>query len=148
MSDFTFKDNTDLFLSLLKVREEAIAESIGQKMEEYSKNNLNTFVHNGKTGYVDTGRAKNSITYTYDGNEELDYEYFDDKGNKFKDKIPACKSVGTDKIVIYVGSNVEYFPYLERGTQKLKPSHALQRAITEHKDEYKKMAIDGLKGLI
>ena len=48
MSDFTFKDNTGLFLAMLKEREEVIAQAIGDKMEGYAVDNLRTFEHNGK----------------------------------------------------------------------------------------------------
>lgn len=174
MSDFTFKDNSGLFLALLKNREAMIAEAIGDKMEGYAKDTINTFQHNGKTGYIDTGTAEKSINNTYEVKE--------------------------NEIIIYVGSNVEYFVYLEVGTgiyasdgkgrkgwwvyvkngnkkakskkpyteaeakrvaeilrskgleafatNGIQPSHALQKSIADHVDEYKQIAADGLKGIL
>lgn len=145
MSNVTFKDNSGEYLAILQNRLGIISEAIGMQMERHGKENLNTFEHHGKTGYVDTGRAKNSITHTHQKDE--------------------------NGITIFTGSNVEYFVWLEIGTgiyasdgkgrktpwlyvdskgeshwtSGLLPSHSLQRAITEHVDEYKQILIDGLK---
>ena len=64
---------------------------------------------------VDTGRLRNSITHTADSN------------------------------AAYIGTNVEYAPYVELGARGRKPVHMLQRAATEHKDEYKKIMESSLK---
>ena len=56
---------------------------------------------------VDTGRLRNSITHTSDG-----------------------KSA-------YVGTNVEYAPYVEYGTVKTTAQPFLKPAATEHTDTYK-----------
>ena len=54
---------------------------------------------------IDTGRLRNSISHTVDGE------------------------------AAYIGTNVEYAPYLELGTKKIAAHHYLKRAATEHKDE-------------
>lgn len=60
---------------------------------------------------VDTGRLRNSIGHQVDGNE------------------------------VYIGTNVEYAPYIEYGTSKgVKPHHMLEKAATEHADEYRNIA--------
>lgn len=56
---------------------------------------------------VDTGRLRNSISHTV----------IDDSA--------------------YIGTNVEYAPYIELGTRKIKAHHMLKRAATEHGNEYR-----------
>ena len=64
---------------------------------------------------VDTGRLRNSISYAVDGESA------------------------------YIGTNVEYAPYLELGTKKITAHHYLKRAVTEHQDEYKKITAQAIK---
>ena len=66
----------------------------------------------------DTGRLRNSISYAVDGESA------------------------------YIGTNVEYAPYLELGTKKITAHHYLKRAVTEHQDEYKKLAVEAIKTAI
>ncbi len=66
---------------------------------------------------VDTGRLRNSITHTYDAAEQK----------------------------AYVGTNVEYAPYVEYGTSKTKAQPFLEPAVTDHVDEYKRIAENFLK---
>ena len=67
---------------------------------------------------VDTGRLRNSISYAVDGE------------------------------AAYIGTNVEYAPYLELGTKKIAAHHYLKRAVTDHKDEYKKLTAQAIKTAI
>ena len=64
---------------------------------------------------VDTGRLRNSISHT------------------------------TDDEAAYIGTNVEYAPYVELGARGRKGVHMLQRAATEHTDEYKRLMEDSIK---
>lgn len=56
---------------------------------------------------VDTGRLRNSISHTVVGND------------------------------VYIGTNVEYGPYIELGTVNYTGKHMLKRAASEHSDAYK-----------
>lgn len=145
MFDFKFKDNTDKILQELERKERKFAEQAGMFLETQAKKNITEFQHNGKTGYVDTGRARNSITYTYSGKEAFIYNYSDKDGNEFSDNIPSAGSFSVDSITIYIGSNVEYFHYLETGTFRLQASHSLQRAITDNISTIQTMWIDIIK---
>ena len=71
--------------------------------------------HAKKNTPVDTGRLRNSITHTADSN------------------------------AAYIGTNIEYAPYVELGARSRKPVHMLTRAATEHKAEYKQIMEDALK---
>ena len=67
---------------------------------------------------VDTGRLRNSISHSVDGE------------------------------AAYIGSNVEYAPYVELGTSRAKAHHMLQKAATEHSAEYKRLAEDAVQSAI
>lgn len=66
---------------------------------------------------VDTGRLRNSITHTQDGDNA------------------------------YIGTNVEYAPYVEFGTSRtrMKERPYLRPAATEHTDEYKSLMEQSLR---
>ena len=57
---------------------------------------------------VDTGNLRNSITHAQ-----------------------------ADEDTEVIGTNVEYAPYVENGTWKIKPHHFLRRAAENHANEYK-----------
>lgn len=65
--------------------------------------------HAKKETPVDTGRLRNSISHA------------------------------TDEEAAYIGTNVEYAPYVELGARGRQGVHMLQRAATEHADEYKRL---------
>ena len=46
----------------------------------------------------------------------------------------------------YIGTNVEYGPYVEFGTSRNKAHHMLKKAATEHGEEYKAIAKAALGG--
>lgn len=64
---------------------------------------------------VDTGRLRNSISHA------------------------------TDDEAAYIGTNVEYASYVELGARGRPGVHMLQRAATEHTDEYKRIMEDAMK---
>lgn len=67
---------------------------------------------------VDTGRLKNSISY-----QVVDSEY-----------------------AVYIGTNVEYAPYQEFGTNTGIPGkHFLQQGVTAHMDEYRAIIENALR---
>lgn len=71
--------------------------------------------HAKKETPVDTGRLRNSVSHT------------------------------TDDEAAYIGTNVEYAPYVELGARGRKGVHMLQRAASEHTDEYKRLMEDSMK---
>ena len=71
--------------------------------------------HAKKETPVDTGRLRNSISHA------------------------------TDDEAAYIGTNVEYAPYVELGARGRQGKHMLQRAATEHTDEYKQIMEDAMK---
>lgn len=45
----------------------------------------------------------------------------------------------------YIGSNVEYAPFVELGSRTNRARHMLQMAATEHTSEYKQLAKDAME---
>ena len=60
---------------------------------------------------VDTGRLRNSVTHAIDMGEEA----------------------------VYIGTNVEYAPYVELGTSRSKEKPYLRPAAQDHETEYRKI---------
>ena len=102
---YTYKDNTDEVLSALERAKKRGLEAIGLTAEGHAK----------KETPVDTGRLRNSISHTTDGE------------------------------AAYIGTNVEYAPYVELGSRGRQGKHMLQRAASEHTDEYKQLMEDSMK---
>ena len=71
--------------------------------------------HAKKITPVDTGRLRNSISHAVKDN------------------------------AAYIGTNVEYATYVEAGARGRDGKHMLQRAATEHADEYKRLMEDSMK---
>lgn len=90
---------------------------------------------------VDTGRARNSITWATQEREGQSFSYTDDDGKKFNDQIGG----GAEKNAVYLGSNVEYFPEIELGSKNISARHVLQRAVTEHTERYKELMKQSLE---
>lgn len=55
------------------------------------------------------------------------------------------KPVNTENAV-YIGTNVEYAPYVELGTSRQKPQPFLRPAASDHADEYRDILKRTLKG--
>ena len=71
--------------------------------------------HAKKETPVDTGRLRNSISHAVEDR------------------------------AAYIGTNVEYAPPVELGARGRDGKHMLQRAATEHTDEYKRLMEDSMK---
>ena len=108
MADIKFTSNVNDILSALEKGKRNALTAIGATAETYAKQETP----------VDTGRLRNSISHTVDGESA------------------------------YIGSNVEYAPYVELGTSRAKAHHMLQKAATEHSAEYKRLAEDAVYSAI
>lgn len=54
-------------------------------------------------------------------------------------------SHATDNDSAYIGTNVEYAPYVELGTSRMKAQPYLKPAATEHSDEYRAIVEQQMK---
>lgn len=135
-----FKDNSKEYKDLLNQAIRRGLRAIGMRAETHAKSKSNC--------PVDTGYARNSITYALSGEPANISAYQADKGKG--EKPPKTGeyrgTLGkTDDNYVVIGSNVEYFPFIEEGARGRKAWHTLRRAATEHKDEYKQLLTDSIK---
>lgn len=99
-----------------RASEEQIAAAliaIGIAAENNAKEEITTAVYDTpeSPNYVRTGRLRNSLTHLTDPQERA----------------------------VYVGTNVEYAPYVELGTTKMAPRPYLRPAVTNHTAEYEEL---------
>ena len=137
MSD-EFKDNSEEYKSLLNQAIRRGLRAIGMNPETYAKD----------TCPVDTGYARNSITYALSGESAAVSSYKADRGKNGKPPRTGKYSGTTGKIedkYVVIGSNVEYFPFIEEGARGREARHTLRKAATDHKDEYKQLLTDSIK---
>lgn len=134
MNNYKTKDHTDEVLSAMEKAIERGLEAIGMTAEGYAKENETA---------IDTGLLRNSITYAISGKSANTSSYVSDDGKKsgnYSGQAPTDGEKG-----VYIGTNVEYAPYIELGTKKIQALHFLQRAASEHGKEYKKLLEDSMK---
>ena len=83
--------------------------------------------------HVKTGRLRNSITFAT--------EKFHSKGNGQSGVKASTADMEThsspEKGSVYIGTNVEYAPYVELGSSRRNPAAFLKPSIQNHLDEYK-----------
>lgn len=136
MADYIItEDNTKEVLSDLERAIERGLEAIGMNAEGHAKKDPQM--------PVDTGRARNSITYAMAGKEAHIKSYKGDNGEE--GGTYSGTADGKRGEAVYIGSNVEYFPAIELGGRNIAGRHVLQRAATEHKDEYKRLFEESMK---
>lgn len=129
------KDNTKAVLSALAKAKRNGLKAIGITAEAHAKKNTP----------VDTGRLRNSITHAVSGETTAISSYSDNDGKQswsYDGKAPDDKDMA-----VYIGTNVEYAPFIELGSRGRQGVHFLQKAATEHKDEYKQLLTDALKSV-
>lgn len=102
-------------------------KAIGQEAEGYAK----------KECPVDSGRLRNSITcatrdFHSEGND------YDGEKASAKDKKKLATPEDT---TVYIGTNVEYAPYVEfrDATHKTGKAHFLRDSVANHGDHYKEI---------
>ena len=135
-----FKDNSKEYKDLLNQAIRRGLRTIGMRAETHAKSKSNC--------PVDTGYARNSITVALSGEPANISSYKADRGKNGKPPKTGEYS-GTmgdaEDNYVAIGSNVEYFPFIEEGARSRKAWHTLRRAATEHKDEYKQLLTDSIK---
>lgn len=162
-NDFTFQDNSSAILEEIKKRIETALVEIGSRAQTYAVALTPT----------DTGRLKNSITYTTRHHSGKTINYLRHKSSEGKTTYTEEDETVTapDENTLYLGTNVYYAPYIEFGTgiyadsgtgrdtpwswtdrdgekhptKGIKPKHMLKKAIEDHTDEYMRVIKDHLK---
>lgn len=131
----TVKDNSKEFFLRMEKALEIGLESIGTNAERHAKKDPQML--------VDTGLARNSITHAVSGKPASIGQYTADRGDGHGSYSGTAPN--DEKKAVYIGSNVEYFPAIELGARNINARHVLQRAATEHKDEYRQLMEDSMK---
>lgn len=130
-------DNSAEVKSMMRNALKRALMAIGLKAERYAKDNAT------QMGVVDTGLLRNSITFALAGEPANISSYTADRGKGHKPPLSGSYS-GTadgdeDELTIYVGTNVEYAPYNEFGTERRGARPFLHNAAAEHADEYREI---------
>ena len=133
-----YKDYSKEILSALEKGKRNALTAIGATAETHAKDNITA------DDLIDTGRLRNSITYAT--GDYLGIGTYTDKKKKKYTDAKARNTPKDDEVAI--GTNVEYAAYTELGTEKITAHHYLKRAVTEHKDEYKKLTVQAIKKAI
>ena len=133
-----FKDNSKEYKDLLNQAIRRGLRTIGMRAETHAKENCP----------VDTGYARNSITYALSGESAAISSYEADRG-KNGETPKTGEYRGTlgeiEDNYVAIGSNVEYFPFIEEGARGRQALHVLRKAATEHREEYENLMKDSIK---
>ena len=143
ISDIKITDNSPEFIAAKNQAVEKVMEMIGTKAEGYAKLELT------HSEAVDTGRLRNSITHsTKDHSANLAYTWR--KSSKGRGTPAGADTTtsrgGEEDAAVYLGTNVEYAPYVEFGTSKMAARPYLRPAFNDHLNEYRNMIFNELKG--
>ncbi len=129
-----YRDNTNKILELFKSAKTRGLEAIGLAAEGNAKRWL-TYQE-----AVDTGRLRNSITYALAGKEAHIKTYKAKKGGKGRETYHYDGVAEGEKgSAVYIGTNVEYAPYVELGTVNMDPRPFLRPAAEEHAEQYERL---------
>lgn len=144
--NYTFKDNIDEFQREFEKALRKGLTAIGIEAERNAKREITKLVYSRgdkEKKYRLTGRLRNSITFALSGEGADKKAYTDDDGNSYSydGSAPGKKLEG-----VYIGSNVEYAPYVEMGTSRMRARPFLRPAATEHSERYKKLMEAAMKG--
>ena len=133
-----FKDNSKEYKDLLNQAIRRGLRAIGMRAETHAKENCP----------VDTGYARNSITYALSGESAAVSSYEADRGKNGKPPKTGEYRGTMGEIednYVAIGSNVEYFPFIEEGARGRQALHVLRKAATEHREEYENLMKDSIK---
>ena len=133
-----FKDNSKEYKDLLSQAIRRGLRAIGMTAETYAKEDCP----------VDTGYARNSITYALSGESANTSSYEADRGKNGEPPKTGEYRGTLGKIednYVAIGSNVEYFPFIEEGARGRQALHVLRKAATEHREEYENLMKDNLE---
>ena len=140
-SKITYRDNSDEFKNAFEQAKHRGLEAIGMTAEGHAKRKCP----------VDTGRLRNSITYAVAGYATHVQSYRRDNvanGTSQKHKryeYGGGAMEGEKDSAVFIGTNVEYAPYVENGARGRKAVHFLQSAASGHGEEYKRLMEDSMK---
>ena len=149
----TIKDNhKEEILEAMKNQVAIALEAVGAQAENYAKMKCP----------VDTGLLRNSITHAVAGNpaavRSYHAKYGSNRTNKGNRRLATSKNAGNVGVgqysgtigeageqAVYVGTNVEYAPYVEYGTSNQHEQPFLKPAVMNHIREYNQIIQEYMK---
>lgn len=140
-------DNSELFKNASEEAIERALEAIGIQAEGHAKQMITS------SGAIDTGLLRNSITHAISGEPAAIDSYSGDRPSKYKKNgdIPEGSYNGVapkaprGQKAVYIGTNVEYAPYVEYGTSRMKARPFIIPAASSHGEEYRAIVEQELK---
>lgn len=139
MGEFVFESHVNEVFEELNKRVPVILQGVGLEAEGNAVSEITAM------GAVDTGRLRNSITYaTATTQGAANTQPVNKPDGVAKSSDYATHGTPEDDSV-YIGTNVEYAQYIEKG-QKGKPGRPfLQNAIANYQDDYISLIKKGLE---
>lgn len=122
-------DHSEEFLRVFDDRVVVALEEVGLAAEGFAK----------RLCTVDTGLLRNSITHALDGEPVATPEYQDNPGKQFGRYDGTAPKEGGKNRAVFIGTNVEYAPYVELGTSKQKAQPFLKPAVVNNVSKFKKI---------
>lgn len=95
---------------------------------------------------VDTGLLRNSITHALDGESTAISSYSDSDGAQRGEYSGSAPSESGRNRAVYLGTNVEYAPYVEMGTSRTAAQPFIEPAMSDHTSQYKEIIERHLRG--
>lgn len=156
--DVKITDNSKEYLNALDDAVERALEACGIQAEGHAKTELS---HSPKR--VDTGLLRNSITHAVSGKPAAISQYTGkdvhtaDSASAVKRGLVGKPASGPHEgsysgqapneknKAVWIGTNVEYAPYVHDGTKKMAANRFLKNAVVKNKDEYKAIIEQHLK---
>lgn len=117
-------DNSKEFIKAKDLAVEKALNALGVHLEGEAKEELENSPRR-----VDTGRLKGSITYATETEHST--------GESPSWPADYLKHGTPEQGTVYVGTNVEYAPYIHEGSDRLKPNRFLKNAFTRNREQIK-----------
>ena len=122
-------------------------ETCGLVAEGYAKKlaPVGTPESTGIPGYIG-GLLRGSITHAVSGKRPAISTYQDNAGTRRGSYSgTAPEESGANKSAVYIGTNVEYAPYVCLGTIHMNAQPFLKPAVADHANKYRKIIENELK---
>lgn len=134
MSNVTVNSNADEVKNALLSQKAIVLEALGLEAQGNAIDEITSMEA------VDTGRLRNSITWATATGQGLPNQQGGEAAKPEDYKLSGTPE--EDKV--YIGTNVEYGPYIELGTSKMAARPFLKSAIMNYQKKYKQIVKEGL----